>query len=310
MGYEPYSGKKLLQMGHPTPHSSQQHHRRLLCRTPSTLHGALARCSVRQRTMLPLILFLQLSFISPESSYADASNHKCTALPNIDSDQMVDHEEKRLMLFAAEGRDYASVTARTFLEKKGLLDEATAYNTDVHKYRLEKFNAETNHKPLAQKVELLEFCKDPDALCFQVIRSPLDRAISSYIHTMRFDVFLPTADHHHSCFKNSEYHALQYHEHGIVEPCTPANGKDSKRNMSFKDYMNALVRVAQGIWSPTDPIEGCGYEEFRNDWGKPCLAQQMGQLRNSSGSHWSVCTCNAGGRATPRCALARCGIPF
>ena len=66
----------------------------------------------------------------------------------------------------------ATVAAQMFFRYERVYDEAMSYTNWIHDYRNQVFNLRQNHVPV-------DSCKAGWA-CFQLIRQPLDRIVSSY----------------------------------------------------------------------------------------------------------------------------------
>ena len=74
----------------------------------------------------------------------------------------------------------ATVSAQIMLRYLGLMEEALAYNPWIHKYRWKVFAQKPGHRPVG--------CQTIDCeswLCIKIVRSVVDRAVSSYIHTTK-----------------------------------------------------------------------------------------------------------------------------
>lgn len=72
----------------------------------------------------------------------------------------------------------SAVVVAMFLRHMGLLDEALRHHRWVHRYRIDVFNHRFPFSP--------EMLHDPAYFKFKVVRNPFHRAVSSYIHAMKF----------------------------------------------------------------------------------------------------------------------------
>jgi len=114
-----------------------------------------------------------------QCSRALITKHRATAGLGVD---MMDYSSKLKLLSTPKGG--ATVTAQIFLKHFGLMDEALDYASWIHKYRIEVFAKQTNHKITSCDA----VCGLPGWTCAKIIRSPLDRIVSSYIHTMHTEI--------------------------------------------------------------------------------------------------------------------------
>ena len=64
------------------------------------------------------------------------------------------------------------------------MEEAIAYNSWIHNYRIEVFAGQPNHHP----ARCDEYCGQPGWTCVKIIRSIVDRAVSGYIHTLNYSI--------------------------------------------------------------------------------------------------------------------------
>ena len=76
-----------------------------------------------------------------------------------------------------------TVLIKMFFRNMGLLDEALAYNSWIHEYRMHVFSKE-------HPTELSDL-KNPEYYKIKFVRNPYHRAVSSYMHTMRYEVMHP-----------------------------------------------------------------------------------------------------------------------
>ena len=238
----------------------------------------MRRCAGLQAwaRLAPLLSIFSTSLFLPTQYLVDANS--CLALPNPDVALVANWDEKRVLMFTPKGG--ASVAAQIFLKHEGLLEAAEAYHHFVHKYRMEKLYKIEKYRHVNASM-LRSFCKEGDALCFHVLRSPLDRAVSSYIHTMRFHVMLPTVPY--ECYMNAPLRMAGLEVGEPLKECAPGQAKDSTRNLSFKSYLDVLQRISTGAWTVEKPKRGC---ENGARGGTECRWQQWGALQTSNANHW------------------------
>ena len=94
---------------------------------------------------------------------------------------LVNYLEKRLLMTSPKAG--ATIAAQLVFQREGVLEKARKCDPFIHTYRIAVYNKERNHRPNEKKI--MQMCGDSDALCFFLVRTPLDRIVSSYIHTMR-----------------------------------------------------------------------------------------------------------------------------
>jgi len=102
---------------------------------------------------------------------------KPTPLPTV---RMVDHSEKLMVLGAPKGG--ATLATQLMLKHLDLMDAAMEYDPWIHNYRYQVFIKQPEHQP----VRCSSTCAVEEEwwICVKLVRSVLDRAVSSYIHTM------------------------------------------------------------------------------------------------------------------------------
>lgn len=164
----------------------------------------------------------------------------------------------------------ATVTTQIMFRKLGLYDEAIKYNPWIHKYRQHVFM----HKPEHRRKNCRSFCKRKTTesrgegaradlglganatattgvhqqqswLCIKIVRSPIDRAVSSYLHSL----------------KTKLWRVVPY-----LSNVTSAKQR-SAHNASFADFYEALYhQAASGTlqraagdhhWLPQSTTDGC-----------------------------------------------------
>mmetsp|Transcript_37168 Transcript_37168/g.77206 ORF Transcript_37168/g.77206 Transcript_37168/m.77206 type:complete len:503 (-) Transcript_37168:1761-3269(-) len=115
---------------------------------------------------------------APESNQCAGSLRR----PKYNTVTLSDLQSKVLAVGAPKGG--ATITTQLMLKHWNLIDVALEYSTWVHDYRNEMYK---------QKQFRPQKCKDVCGLaqwtCFKIIRSPFDRAVSSFIHTSRTEIF-------------------------------------------------------------------------------------------------------------------------
>jgi hypothetical protein len=72
-----------------------------------------------------------------------------------------------------------TILTKMFFKNLGLLETALAYNSWIHEYRMHVFSKE--HPTLISHI------RDKNIYKFKVVRNPFKRAVSSYIHTMKYE---------------------------------------------------------------------------------------------------------------------------
>lgn len=90
---------------------------------------------------------------------------------------LVDRPNKVLLEWSAKSA--SAVGVMMFFRHMGILEEANKYSKWIHYYRIEVFYRRYG---LATYRDLL----DPGMIKLKIVRNPFARAISAYIHTMRY----------------------------------------------------------------------------------------------------------------------------
>jgi len=88
---------------------------------------------------------------------------------------LIDRERKIIMDWSP--KTGCTLAVKMFFRQLGILDEALAYHSWVHEYRMHVFSK--------QHPTTLEDLKNPEFYKFKIVRNPYSRVVSSYIHTMR-----------------------------------------------------------------------------------------------------------------------------
>lgn len=94
---------------------------------------------------------------------------------------LVDLNSNIALLWAAKSASLFSV--KWFFAQKGLLDEALDFHPFVHNYRIKVYRYTDEYRR-----SLSAFMKDPnDFTVIKIVRHPLKRTVSSYVHTNKFN---------------------------------------------------------------------------------------------------------------------------
>src|SRR5947209_6686716 len=91
---------------------------------------------------------------------------------------LIDERHKLVMLWSEKASCTTAIVM--MLRHMGLLEEAKAYHYWIHKYRSEVFYKKYGF------VDLNKHLLSGKYFVFKVIRNPYDRAVSSYLHTMKY----------------------------------------------------------------------------------------------------------------------------
>lgn len=149
--------------------------------------------------------------------------------------KVVDHPSKLMITGTPKGG--ATLTSQLMLRKLGLLETAQKWKW-IHGYRNKVFNLDPAHRPATCQ----EVCHRQGWVCVQLIRSPIDRAVSAYLNVMSSP---------NSVFRE-EFKELQQsvaHAHGGEYPPSPYRLKRA----SFADFVQALhLRSIQNLNSTFD----------------------------------------------------------
>jgi hypothetical protein len=145
---------------------------------------------------------------------SDPIKHKFRSHPLI-------YPEKKICLFfsAKAGCTFAT---KWFFYQQGLLDEALAYNKWVHEYRRNIYNKTATYKKELNHVNSSKYIR------IKLVRSPYQRAVSSYIHAVMHNhinteitEFLarPLTQEHRFSFEEF----ISFLEETGVQDCNPHN---------------------------------------------------------------------------------------
>ena len=109
-----------------------------------------------------------------------APSRACTELALIESAHtLVDPDTRRVLLSTPKGG--ATVAAQLFFRLLGLTAEALAYSPWVHDYKMDRFN----RRPGGHVDPCVACRPDSGWTCVKIVRLPLARVVSSYVHTVR-----------------------------------------------------------------------------------------------------------------------------
>jgi hypothetical protein len=123
------------------------------------------------------------SLVVPTASLVERES-KCIAgaslRPRHGPSLTLSHSKSRLLVMSTP-KGGASLTAQLFFRHLGLLEKALETHPFIHVYRKQWSKDHNDEKKTCRQV-----CNSQEGWhCFMFVRSPLDRAISAYHHTMR-----------------------------------------------------------------------------------------------------------------------------
>lgn len=116
---------------------------------------------------------------------SETTTTKCTktlAMRRQSSVNLVDFSNKLKIMGTPKGG--ATVATQIMFRKIGLLETALKYNPWIHNYRCEVYNQQFQNMDISSS----KLCHLPGWVCVKLVRSPLDRVVSSYIHVMKTPV--------------------------------------------------------------------------------------------------------------------------
>jgi len=99
-------------------------------------------------------------------------------------------QSSRFVMYAAP-KAGATVATQIMFEHLGILGSALDYDPWIHKYRSRIFTHQPEHMPDVAKGQDWEYfrscaiCRSDGWSCVRLVRTPLDRVVSSYIHVMK-----------------------------------------------------------------------------------------------------------------------------
>lgn len=131
---------------------------------------------------------------------------------------LVDRPTKLVVVATPKGG--ATLAAQITFRFLNLTDTALSWHSWIHRYRIEVFNKAKDHR----RINCAVSCHPGSGwVCVKLVRSPLDRAVSSYLHTMKTRLWKDF---------------LELHE--------VADEKNKNvSNASFADFVEALQRRAK-----------------------------------------------------------------
>lgn len=155
------------------------------------------------------------------------------SLPLVEDFVMLVDRPSRVVI-AGTPKGGATLSTQLMFQMLGLTKEATMYGNWIHSYREEVFDTKKDHK----MVHCPTFCQTPGTVCIKLVRSPLDRVVSSYLHVMLQKRGL--AEKYKKHFKELQK---------VIEDSN-ANKMDGLKtdrvveNATFADFIEALERRA------------------------------------------------------------------
>lgn len=115
----------------------------------------------------------------------------------IQNQILVDADQKIALFWSAKSG--ATFSVKWFFAQKGLLEEATAYRKFVHFYRDDVYRFSQEHQDA-----LGHFLKNHHKYeTIKIVRHPLKRAVSSYIHAVKYDFAYDKMSHFLGRYVNS-----------------------------------------------------------------------------------------------------------
>jgi len=105
---------------------------------------------------------------------------------------LIDRPSRLAVYFSPKGG--ATVATQAMFRYLDILDTAKEYNPWIHLYREEVFRLQPEHAPAAsQPPDQKDFascsvCSIEEWRCLRLVRTPLDRVVSSYIHTIKYKI--------------------------------------------------------------------------------------------------------------------------
>jgi len=142
-------------------------------------------------------------------------------------------------------------------QHNGLLEEALAYSSWVHKYRLQKYQKSDRYLARAYQLRSGKF----DVV--KVVRDPLDRAVSSYLHAYhtRYDdeaiskfIQRPLARRQRFSFREF----VAYLEQSDLRYCNPHHRVQVapiERHVLFGTKPRKIIKIEQGLTSALGDLE-------------------------------------------------------
>jgi hypothetical protein len=140
-------------------------------------------------------------------------------------------------------------------QHNGLLPEALAYSNWIHKYRLRQYQKAERYNARLKQLRTFDVVK--------VVRDPLDRAVSSYIHAYRtgYDdeaiskvIRRPLTRHKRFSFREF----VVFLEQSDLQYCNPHHRVQVapvERHVLFRTTPRKIIRVEQGLTSALGELE-------------------------------------------------------
>lgn len=154
-----------------------------------------------------------------------------------------------------------------FLEQNNLLEVAYSHNPWVHEYREKILYAQKNYKSECKDA----FTKNTQKkYIIKIIRNPLNRSVSSYLHYLRYSVL------------TKDWEVVRE-----IEMWKAVNGLSSQKGISFRQFLNfVLNQDLKGIRN--DPHFGQQYDARQDekvDLFIPIesISSQIGKIENKFG---------------------------
>lgn len=142
-------------------------------------------------------------------------------------------------------------------QQNGLLPEAMAYNSWVHKYRLREYQKSERYLSRLKRLSRGSF------EVVKIVRDPLDRAVSSYIHAYRhgYDdaaiakvVQRPLSWHKRFSFREF----VAYLEQSDLQNCNPHHRIQTspiERHVLFGTQPSRIIRIEDGLNAALSELE-------------------------------------------------------
>lgn len=179
-------------------------------------------CELRHELEL-LSLQNNASELNDASELEDTSESKLASHVGPNSCASIADSTSKIMVIA-EPKAGATLAMRLLLARLNLTSVAFDSGGYPLKYTHEVFDKQPGRRP-PQGMSDLQKCADDSWLCVRIVRNPLDRAISSYIHAMKYAVV-----------------SQQFHE---LKHACGKSAKDCQRNASFFEFTRALLLRAR-----------------------------------------------------------------
>lgn len=93
------------------------------------------------------------------------------------------YSEKFPIVLCYSAKCGCSTVLKWFLEQNGLLEEAIKFDPWIHNYREKVLQSRKNYKQQCMDIFLSD---NPGKIIIKVVRDPMKRAVSSYLHFLRY----------------------------------------------------------------------------------------------------------------------------